>query len=378
VSADNSQTMFTPYEPGSDMFPWVRCACEAYAKRMRVTNFTKAGNAMFHNMLFRAIYGDPVYFTMVENGRVEKKIPVSKPNPQSQSSFAKNSDDEVLDDTNVDDNGTQTVSNIDESDDSVSYESIQEQYVIQSGVDPVDLSSLKNDEYAERLSSVANVGATNGVCYDDKDNPIDGIWCLFLPNPPVSDSACNIAQSVMDINAYVNSNLDRILVPNRYAANTDPETEWDERKPDSKHDTGAPSVEPDPRSPRKLTHVDSAGAGTPAITLGQFAQWDNTQIQAMKQAKALEFMGETNIPPSDLPELQTLSLTAQSLVSNREPYVSRVAAIKAQVEAVFQSAGVPELQWDILFPYTPQDIASIGDALGKGATPQVLSQYQLS
>ena len=59
---------------------------------------------------------------------------------------------------------------------------------------------------------------------------------------------------------------------------------------------------------------------------------------------------------------------------------SKIAQRSSKIHGngVFATAGVPELAWDSLFPYTPQDIASIGDALGKGATPQVLRRYNLS
>ena len=104
-------------------------------------------------------------------------------------------------------------------------------------------------------------------------------------------------------------------------------------------------------------------------------QWDTDKLTTLY---AHRLRDDRRDEEQSIDRLSTLGEQTQSLVSNNEPFVSRCALIRAQVNGVFATAGVPELAWDSLFPYTPQDIASIGDALGKGATPQVLRRYNLS
>ena len=85
---------------------------------------------------------------------------------------------------------------------------------------------------------------------------------------------------------------------------------------------------------------------------------------------------ETGLPPQDAQSLDTLGAATQSLVSNRESFVSRIYVIKQDLNAVFEPLGI-KLDYELTFPQTAQDIASIGDAYGKGADADILKKYQV-
>lgn len=108
----------------------------------------------------------------------------------------------------------------------------------------------------------------------------------------------------------------------------------------------------------------------------RLSQWDNGQLKTLLQNTALSFQMETGLPPQDAQILDTLGATTQSLVSNRESFVSRTYIIKQDLNAVFEPLGIT-LDYELTFPQTAQDIASIGDAYGKGADSDVLKKYQV-
>ena len=108
----------------------------------------------------------------------------------------------------------------------------------------------------------------------------------------------------------------------------------------------------------------------------RLSQWDNGQLKTLLQNTVLSFQMETGLPPQDAQVLDTLGATTQSLVSNRESFVSRVCVIKQDLNAVFESLGI-KLDYELTFPQTAQDIASIGDAYGKGADADILKKYQV-
>lgn len=374
-------TDFTTSHLGDGMWAWAKDVCSSYSRRMRVTNFTYAGNSMFHDMLFNAIGGQPVFFVMEPNGRPERKIPVQDDNDDTIDATDTTDKTDTVDNVSDDDSVAKTdIKTVDAQKSSIPDDSTAakpESYTIQSSTDPVAIDSILDptDKYAALVDIVDNIG-TDGKCYDDKGKEIPGLYCLSLSEPPYSFKADALAARAESIDGFVGSNLDVLLIPQRYAANTDPDTDWEERSQEDK-DAHRPSGTLKSKI-RELIHFDQYPKNTHSITTGQYPQWDTSKITEVLSLTAQQFMVETSIPPVDFPVLQTLNINSGSLISNREPFISRVAALKMQINAIFQTAGIPELQWDMTFPYTPSDIASIGDAAGKGINADTLRKYNLA
>ena len=176
-----------------------------------------------------------------------------------------------------------------------------------------------------------------------------------------------VAARAFDFDLRLGHSLGNIMVPRPVVTGTSPDVEI------------KVSGDKDPNDFTNFSYDRVQAGGQVVVPQAKYMeQWDTDKLTTLLTLTAYEMIGETKNSPVDFPELATLGEQTQSLVSNREPFVSRAALIRAQVNGVFNTAGVPELAWDSLFPYTPQDIASIGDALGKGATPQVLRRYNLS
>lgn len=330
-------------------YSWIRRAVNSYANRMRVDNFTPSGNVMFTEILRKAILDIPVFFIMQKNGRAsstkETRIP--------------------------------TVANTQVS----SQESAQQdqQYVVRkeiiSGFDPVDVDSIV-DYDVEPVSYVDY----NGLCYDADGLEIEGLYCVQLFAPPITRQAVDLAIGAKAFDDATMSAMRNITVPTPYISGTDSDAQIGQKQAeDSKRyssSAGGESKNSKLDDAIILPHSNLRNAGSAIkADIGILGQWDTQKMFAYQQSKAVEFVGETSVPPVDFPETNALGQTAQALVSNREPFVSRVASIKEQFNAVFDTAGIPELSWQLLFPYTPQDIASIGDAAGKGVDAGSLRGY---
>ena len=382
------------------MLPWIDRAASGYSDRLRVTNFTNPGNTMFADIIYNAVLGAPVYFIMQENGQKEENDwkPVEDGQEQARieqakrqeeqrqmqlaalkaASAMKSKDDgekntepeddtapEDDDDSNENQGSGITVGSFAQKQESSASQQ-EYQHVIKSSRDPVMVDTIEDQSQIPDIANVKTV-SYDGTCYDDKNNQIPNLYCLQLIRPPVSQNAMIIAARAFDFDARLGHSLGNIMIPRPVVTGTSPDVEI---KIDG---------EKDPNDFIRFDHDRVQGGGQVVIPQTKYLdQWDTEKLSTLLTLTAYEMIGETKNSPVDFPELATLGEQTQSLVSNREPFVSRCALIKAQVNGVFASAGVPELAWDSLFPYTPQDIASIGDALGKGATPQVLSRYNLS
>lgn len=231
-------------------------------------------------------------------------------------------------------------------------------FIMQDG-DPIPLT-------ATTLDPPEN---TDGVAYDgrliDADgNPIDtAIHGLKLSQPPINTDAIMLATRAWSLDRLVDNSLPDITVPTNVVSGTSPDV----------------SIVKDPnRNPADWTKFDANDDNTTVLRPepSRLAQWSNEQIRVLQQTTLQEFMMSTCLPPQDAPILDTLGSTTQSLISNRESFVSNTYIIKQDVSAVFQALGI-ELDWEITFPQTASDIASIGDAYGKGLNSDLLKDYQV-
>jgi hypothetical protein len=388
-----------------NMLPWVDRAACGYSDRMRVTNFTNPGNTMFSNMIYNAVLGAPVYFIMQPNDRVEKNDwePVDDGQAAARAeqakqqaaqaaalqARAKKTQDDNKSDVNAQDDNepdVKTASDTTDStdsatDDSTSTDStlgrfaqkqaasasqIEYQQVIVSANDPVMVDAITDPDKIPDISQVKDI-SYDGSCYDGDGKIIPGLYCLQLIRPPVNQQAMLVAARALDFDLRLGHSLGNIMVPRPVVTGTSPDVEI------------KVAGDKDPNDFTNFSYDRVQAGGQVVVPQTKYMeQWDTDKLTTLLTLTAYEMIGETKNSPVDFPELATLGEQTQSLVSNREPFVSRAALIRAQVNGVFATAGVPELSWDSLFPYTPQDIASIGDALGKGATPQVLRRYNLS
>lgn len=378
-----------------NMLPWVDRAACGYSDRMRVTNFTDPGNTMFANMIYNAVLGAPVYFIMQPNGRVEKNDwePVEDGQEAARAeqakqqaaqaaalqALAKKTQDSAKSDGNT---GADTTdpsnsgNNAAASNDgaigsfakkqAASATQTEYQHVIISANDPVMVDTITDQDKIPDVSQVSDI-SYDGSCYDGDGKAIPGLYCLQLIRPPVNQQATLVAARALDFDLRLGHSLGNIMVPRPVVTGTSPDVEI------------KISGDKDPNDFTNFSYDRVQAGGQVVVPQAKYMeQWDTAKLTTLLTLTAYEMIGETKNSPVDFPELATLGEQTQSLVSNREPFVSRAALIRAQVNGVFATAGVPELAWDSLFPYTPQDIASIGDALGKGATPQVLRRYNLS
>ena len=382
-----------------NMLPWVDRAACGYSDRMRVTNFTDPGNTMFANIIYNAVLGAPVYFIMQPNGRVEKNDwePVEDGQDAARAEQAKqqaeqqaaqaaalqalagkaNNNDQP--DVKPDTGTTEPTSSANDSTTSTdatlgrfakkqaaSASQVEYQHVIVSANDPVMVDAITDPDKIPDVSQVSDI-SYDGSCYDGDGKIIPGLYCLQLIRPPVNQQAMLVAARALDFDLRLGHSLGNIMVPRPVVTGTSPDVEI------------KVAGDKDPNDFTNFSYDRVQAGGQVVIPQAKYMeQWDTDKLTTLLTLTAYEMIGETKNSPVDFPELATLGEQTQSLVSNREPFVSRASLIRAQINGVFATAGVPELAWDSLFPYTPQDIASIGDALGKGATPQVLRRYNLS
>lgn len=378
-----------------NILPWVDRAASGYSDRMRVTNFTDPGNTMFANMIYNAVLGAPVYFIMQPNGRVEKNAwePVEDGQAAARAEQAKQQAEQAAalqalaskannnDQPGVKPNTGTTEPASSANNDATSTDAtlgsfaqkqaaiasrVEYQHVIISANDPVMVDAITDQDKIPDVSQVKDI-SYDGSCYDGDGKVIPGLYCLQLIRPPVNQQAMLVAARAFDFDLRLGHSLGNIMVPRPVVTGTSPDVEI------------KVSEYKDPNDFTNFSY-DRVQAGGQVVVpqVKYMEQWDTNKLTTLLTLTAYEMIGETKNSPVDFPELATLGEQTQSLVSNREPFVSRCALIRAQVNGVFATAGVPELAWEPLFPYTPQDIASIGDALGKGATPQVLRRYNLS
>lgn len=233
-------------------------------------------------------------------------------------------------------------------------------FLMQDG-DPLSTDYLPSEDL--QLEKVSAVGL-DGRCYDENANEInENLRCLTLSHAPVTDQAVLLAQRAMVIEGLISKNLEHLMLPEPVVVGTSPDvviktdpsksaSDWTKFDANDDHDT---IVRPEVK---------------------RLSQWDNGQLKTLLQNTALSFQMETGLPPQDAQVLDTLGATTQSLVSNRESFVSRIYTIKQDLSAVFDSLDVT-LDYELTFPQTAQDIASIGDAYGKGADSEILKKYQV-
>jgi hypothetical protein len=233
-------------------------------------------------------------------------------------------------------------------------------FLMQDG-DPLSTDYLPSEDL--QLEKVTAVGL-DGRCYDENANEInENLRCLTLSHAPVTDQAVLLAQRAMVIEALISKNIEHLMLPEPVVVGTSPDvviktnpsksaSDWTKFDANDDHDT---IVRPEVK---------------------RLSQWDNGQLKTLLQNTVLSFQMETGLPPQDAQVLDTLGATTQSLVSNRESFVSRIYVIKQDLNAVFESLGIA-LDYELTFPQTAQDIASIGDAYGKGANADILKKYQV-
>ena len=233
-------------------------------------------------------------------------------------------------------------------------------FLMQDG-DPLSTDYLPAEDL--QLDKITAVGL-DGRCYDENANEInENLRCLTLSHAPVTDQAVLLAQRAMVIEALISKNLEHLMLPEPVVVGTSPDvviktdpsksaSDWTKFDANDDHDT---IVRPEVK---------------------RLSQWDNGQLKTLLQNTVLSFQMETGLPPQDAQVLDTLGATTQSLVSNRESFVSRIYVIKQDLNAVFESLGIA-LDYELTFPQTAQDIASIGDAYGKGADADILKKYQV-
>lgn len=233
-------------------------------------------------------------------------------------------------------------------------------FIMQDG-DPLSVDYLPAASLP--LAKVVAVGL-DGRCYDNNAEEVDeNLRCLTLSHPPVTDQAILLAQRAMVIEHLISQNLEHLLLPEPVVVGTSPDV----------------IIKADPnKNPSDWTKFDANDDHDTIVRpeVKRLSQWDNGQLKTLLQNTALSFQMETGLPPQDAQILDTLGASTQSLVSNRESFVSRVSIIKQDLNAVFEPLGIL-LDYELTFPQTAQDIASIGDAYGKGADAGILKKYQV-
>lgn len=233
-------------------------------------------------------------------------------------------------------------------------------FLMQDG-DPLSTDYLSTAE--PPLKKVAAVGL-DGRCYDANAEEIDeNLRCLTLSHPPVTDQAILLAQRAMTIERLISQNIEHLMLPEPVVVGTSPDV----------------VIKADPnKNPANWTKFDANDDHDTIVRpeVKRLSQWDNGQLKTLLQNTALSFQMETGLPPQDAQILDTLGATTQSLVSNRESFVSRIYLIKQDLNAIFEPLGIA-LDYELTFPQTAQDIASIGDAYGKGADAEILKRYQV-
>lgn len=233
-------------------------------------------------------------------------------------------------------------------------------FLMQDG-DPLSVDYLPDS--ALPLDKVTAVGL-DGRCYDGNAEEIDeNLRCLTLSHPPVTDQAILLAQRAMVIERLISQNLEHLMLPEPVVVGTSPDV----------------VIKADPnKNPSNWTKFDANDDHDTIVRpeVKRLSQWDNGQLKTLLQNTALSFQMETGLPPQDAQILDTLGASTQSLVSNRESFVSRIYVIKQDLNAIFEPLGV-SLDYELTFPQTAQDIASIGDAYGKGADFAILKKYQV-
>lgn len=339
--------------------PWVKRVLRSYTDRMRVSNFSPVGNVVFSEILQKALTGRKVYFSMTPNGRAAKTWTTTTPIDQSSNESEPVAPVETISDNQ---SGQQSISN---GEYSVTKN-------IQSGLDPIDQDTIpeaRKDEFPD--SSLAASFDYAGICYDANNEPIPNLFCLSLEDPVIDEKVIRYSAAAEQYDNSVIAALPDIVKPQKLIRGMPNNTQVKryEQTTDSGDDTTWLFLPKDGNKAGGQVTVPNAEILGP--------QW-NTQLMAgFMSALMMEFLGLVNVPPVDFPEIGTLTQQTQSLVSNREPFVSRMKRIRAEVDAVFSSAGIPELSWELPFPYTPQDIASIGDANGKGVNSETLRSMNL-
>lgn len=330
--------------------PWVSTAARSYQKRLRVKNFSPLGKRLFSELVYRAVLGHDVIFRY---------------------DSAKDTI-ELIETTTFDTNDN-----------------------------PID----SNNPYA-RMRYVTYDGHVLDKNQEEFD---DTLRCVTFVAPPISDFARRLGDRAYSLEMKTNASLDTLLFPEHYVSGTSDRTklvlkkerelnEWKNFNANS--DTKGSDLKPE---------------------VGTLQQWDIEQFLNMMKMTAFSFVQETNIPPQDLSVLDTLGVATQSLIAHRESFISRVFMLKQELQAVFNTlalkpvnvtkvsfseqdvqtvvdqAGqrvaetvsttpqvvqetVPttSLVFESLFPYTPQDIASVGDAYGKGLNQNIVESYNLS
>lgn len=275
-------------------FPWIELVKNAYAMRVRVSNFSAVGKRSFTHMLAKAIGGINSYFLMQDG-----------------------------DPLSVD-------------------------YIPSAGLPLGEISAVGLD----------------GRCYDSDGKEVDeNLRCLTLSHAPVTDQAILLAQRAMIIEGLISQNLEHLMLPEPVVVGTSPDV----------------VIKTDPnKNPANWTKFDANDDHDTIVRpeVKRLSQWDNGQLKTLLQNTALSFQMETGLPPQDAPILDTLEASNQSLVSNRESFVSRIYIIRQDLNAVFEPLGIT-LDYELTFPQTAQDIASIGDAYGKGADAEILKNYQV-
>lgn len=233
-------------------------------------------------------------------------------------------------------------------------------FLMQDG-DPLSVDYLPASSLP--LGRITAVGL-DGRCYDGNAEEVDeNLRCLTLSHPPVTDQAILLAQRAMVIEHLISQNLEHLMLPEPVVVGTSPDV----------------IIKADPnKDPANWTKFDANDDHDTIVRpeVKRLSQWDNGQLKTLLQNTALSFQMETGLPPQDAQILDTLGASTQSLVSNRESFVSRVSIIKQDLNAVFEPLGIA-LDYELTFPQTAQDIASIGDAYGKGADAGILKKYQV-
>ena len=350
---------------GYDWFPWVRAAALSYQKRIRVLNFSKLGKRMFGEIVYHAVLGENVLF--VYDSKLDAPIP---------------------------------------------------------------LMYMQSDESKALLlqDGFTSVGF-DGSVYDGEGNlipEVDGLplRCVRFTHPPVTTAAIELAGRAYNIDGLINGSLPRLTVPETWLLGTSARVQL------------AKSEKFDPNEVTKIDGNDDNPNVTVVPQVKNLQQWSNAELITLQKQTAFQFLTETSIPPQDLSALDTLGIATQSLIAHREGFVSRAAIIKQALDAVFESidtlrpytkteqqavsmatgqptvenettgldsvpvvpeqnsndnslampnvtlqtvtTSVKELVYDSLFPYSPQDIASLGDAFGKGLNQNVVNQFNLS
>jgi len=353
--------------------PWLELTARAYQKRLRVKNFSALGKRTFGELVYYAILGEDVFFT-----------------------YDKDTDAPALAYANV------------------------------ARSDEMNVLHAEDFDWVEYKGFDGRVYDANLIERDKS------LRCMAFTHPPVNNKALLLAARADSLDSKIDEDIDRLAFPETYVSGTSPQVKIvareqsnlkEYRKFDANDDSrSSGAIKPDVDN---LPQWDiSQLLNLRKLTAFSFEEETNVPVQDLSSLDTLGIATESMIAhresfisrlyilkqelqavfePLDIkPIVQTTvqfndgtdsgDTTTLTVGSTSDGDSSGSVVSDELADSVVQSSQADEstptveqaeqlsvgLVFESAFPYTPQDIASIGDAFGKGLNQNVVDSYNLS